>query len=186
MAGPWRPKSLSPLRLSPIQYSPGDCFFLGSSDEDSPEVQRGKKRKRELLGQEYLRGRPPMILTAGLRGPFDDGWKNPWAKKEVDKMKMDKVNIRTGRSAENTRTRHPQTSKWRQAVDHRYMEDVEESPERERFDHILNRSSQSPTRTNSISKSSSLENGLYYEEGGTSDEDNYKPAKRSRKEHGRV
>jgi hypothetical protein len=34
----------------------------------------------EKIALQYLRGKPPVILTASLKGPFTKEWKNPWAK----------------------------------------------------------------------------------------------------------
>ena len=78
MAPKWNARPLSPLNLSPIEYSPSEIILDGSSDEDSPERRQAKKSEREDLGQEYLNNRPPTILTAGLRGPLHDGWPNYW------------------------------------------------------------------------------------------------------------
>lgn len=80
MATVWTPRAISPLSYSPIHYSPNDVLCPGSSDEDTPEVCATKKLQREALGQEYLQDRPPLILSAGLRGPLHDGWVNPWGK----------------------------------------------------------------------------------------------------------
>ncbi|KAL6706828.1 hypothetical protein ACN47E_005164 [Coniothyrium glycines] len=42
--------------------------------------QEAKRRRIEDIAARYLlRGNVPVILSAGLKGPFDDGWKNPWA-----------------------------------------------------------------------------------------------------------
>ena len=79
MAG-WVPRALSPLSLSPPQPTWDEIILQGSSEDDSPTVRVAKRKRREALGQEYLRGRPPLLLTAGLRGRFDDKWNNPWTK----------------------------------------------------------------------------------------------------------
>lgn len=79
MAG-WVPRALSPLSLSPLQPSLDEIIFQGSSEDDSPTIRAAKRKRREALGQEYLRGRPPLLLTAGLRGRFDKNWNNPWTK----------------------------------------------------------------------------------------------------------
>lgn len=39
-----------------------------------------KRQRVEKIAARYLQGRLPVILTSSLRGPFNDGWKNPWAK----------------------------------------------------------------------------------------------------------
>ena len=41
-------------------------------------ISSGVIKRIERVAAEYLKGRPPFILTAGLKGPFDEGWKNPW------------------------------------------------------------------------------------------------------------
>ncbi|MCJ1354904.1 MAG: hypothetical protein MMC33_004894 [Icmadophila ericetorum] len=76
----WAPRAVSPLTLSPPQRPSDGIEFQGSSEEDSPAVRVAKRKRREALGHEYLRQRPPTILSAGLRGPFNANWKNPWAK----------------------------------------------------------------------------------------------------------
>ncbi|KAG9186661.1 hypothetical protein G6011_09769 [Alternaria panax] len=70
-----------------------DEFYVDPEDliEDPPaeyedaEHRAAKRRRIEAIASRYLRGRPPVILTAGLRGPFNNGWKNPWAKPIVEK-----------------------------------------------------------------------------------------------------
>ena len=91
MATAWTPRATSPLRYSPVHYSPSDVLCPGSSDEDTPKFRATKKLNREALGREYLQDRPPVILSAGLRGPLHDGWLNPWKKakrQSVDKPKV--------------------------------------------------------------------------------------------------
>ncbi|KAF2131669.1 hypothetical protein P153DRAFT_355407 [Dothidotthia symphoricarpi CBS 119687] len=44
-----------------------------------PQSQAAKRRRVEAIALQCYRGRPPFILSAGLRGPFDKSWKNPWA-----------------------------------------------------------------------------------------------------------
>ncbi|CAO2650686.1 Nn.00g019780.m01.CDS01 [Neocucurbitaria sp. VM-36] len=39
-----------------------------------------KRRRVEIIAAQYLRGTTPVILSAGLRGPFNNGWKNVWMK----------------------------------------------------------------------------------------------------------
>jgi hypothetical protein len=50
-------------------------------DEDEDADQRARKRRRiETIANQYIKlGRVPLIVSAGLRGPFNNGWKNPWA-----------------------------------------------------------------------------------------------------------
>lgn len=75
-------RPVSPLHYEPLEPSPEDICWPGSDDE-ADEGHREKKRVRvELLGKQYLEGRPLFIQSAGLRGPFDRGWVNPWAGKK--------------------------------------------------------------------------------------------------------
>ncbi|KAF2833172.1 hypothetical protein CC86DRAFT_450955 [Ophiobolus disseminans] len=53
----------------------------------NPEEQEAKRRRIENIATQCLQGRLPVMLSAGLRGPFNDGWKNPWAKSKPKKAK---------------------------------------------------------------------------------------------------
>ena len=71
----------SPLNFEPLETPPEDILWPGS-DHEADEYGREKKRlRREILGKQYLEGRPLLIQIAGLRGPFNRGWINPWASK---------------------------------------------------------------------------------------------------------
>jgi inositol-hexakisphosphate kinase len=62
-----------------------------------PEQRTAKRRRIEAIAAQYLRGRPPVILTAALRGPFNNGWKNPWADNDRKKKPVsDKSNATVG------------------------------------------------------------------------------------------
>ncbi|KAL1959129.1 hypothetical protein VTO42DRAFT_2916 [Malbranchea cinnamomea] len=76
------PRPISPLSFEPLSPSPSEVVFASSdSESDLDDVARAAKRRRiEQLGEDYLRGKPPFILTASLRGPFEDGWNNPWTR----------------------------------------------------------------------------------------------------------
>ena len=190
MAGPWNPRPLSPLRLSPVPYSLGDFVVLGSSDEEGPELQLRKKRKRELLGQEYLRGRPPTILTAGLRGPFDNGWKNPWTKKKNDTKRSEKIVVGVSETRKATTTRRSQShmskNKSCSAMRHHCTRGNEDIAGRGGFEHIPYRGSQERPRTNSIHKSSYSESEMSSDEREAREENKYKTATKSRTKQGRM
>ncbi|KAL1607824.1 hypothetical protein SLS60_002762 [Paraconiothyrium brasiliense] len=49
-------------------------------EEDKDAGRRARKRRRiENIANQYIKlGRVPLIVSAGLRGPFENGWKNPW------------------------------------------------------------------------------------------------------------
>lgn len=70
-----------------------DIIELPQADCQDPEVQAAKRRRVEAIALQYLRGRPPIILSAGLRGPFTHGWRNPWAK-DIPKARKTKDNER--------------------------------------------------------------------------------------------
>jgi hypothetical protein len=59
---------------------PEKIIVEGSDEEDSPILKAERQRRREAIGQRYLRGHAPFIESAQLRGPFtrESGWKNPW------------------------------------------------------------------------------------------------------------
>ncbi|KAJ4404695.1 hypothetical protein N0V85_004828 [Neurospora sp. IMI 360204] len=56
-----------------------DVLYSGSEDEayNSPTERR---ERYEHKGQRFLQGKPLMLLSASLRGPFtkESGWSNPW------------------------------------------------------------------------------------------------------------
>lgn len=63
---------------SPSELDSDDLF---ASDEELDDAARAAKRQRvEKLAESYLQGKPLLILSASLRGPFNDGWTNPWKK----------------------------------------------------------------------------------------------------------
>ncbi|EAT85732.2 hypothetical protein SNOG_07081 [Parastagonospora nodorum SN15] len=73
-----------------------DDFYLDPADmiEDIPheyrnsQEQAAKRQRVEKIAAQYIKGRLPTILTASLRGPFNDGWKNPWAKEKKAKRRV--------------------------------------------------------------------------------------------------
>lgn len=64
-------------------YSEATCtddpYYQGSEDEDYLDPQTRRLRYEEA-GQRFLDGKVPFLLSASLRGPFDQesGWCNPW------------------------------------------------------------------------------------------------------------
>lgn len=59
------------------------CEILcsGSDDELDEPARLAKRLRYEEQGLRYLEGRPPRLISASLRGPFDKGWQNPWLPK---------------------------------------------------------------------------------------------------------
>ena len=73
-------RPVSPLHFEPVAPSPEDILCYGA-DEETQAEREAKKQRIETLGKQYLQGRPLFILSASLRGPLHEGWKNPWAKR---------------------------------------------------------------------------------------------------------
>lgn len=72
----------SPLFYEPLYISPEEILYPGSDEEATPDEREQRKLRVEIQGQQYLKGRPLFIQSAGLRGPFEKGWVNPWRSKK--------------------------------------------------------------------------------------------------------
>ena len=57
-----------------------EILYRGSSEDEDSDHRQKKRRRREEMGKNYLNGVTLRIDTASLRGPFHNGWRNPWAK----------------------------------------------------------------------------------------------------------
>jgi hypothetical protein len=67
------------LEYDGLHVNPEDLLEDLPSETYDPEQQAGKRRRIEAIASRYLvRGQTPVILSAGLRGPFNHGWTNPW------------------------------------------------------------------------------------------------------------
>lgn len=78
------PRPVSPVTFescSPLASDIDSDDLLGSDDELEDTARAAKRQRVEKLAESYLRGQPLFILSASLRGPFDEGWRNPWTKK---------------------------------------------------------------------------------------------------------
>lgn len=71
----------STVDCEPLLLASEDVLYPGSDKDESIEEQQARRRRIELQAQHYLRGRELFVLSAHLRGPFADGWINPWARK---------------------------------------------------------------------------------------------------------
>lgn len=74
----------SPVSLEVCSPSADDIDsdgVLGSDDELDEDARNAKRQKIEKLAEAYLQGTPLFILSASLKGPFDQGWVNPWRKR---------------------------------------------------------------------------------------------------------
>jgi hypothetical protein len=58
---------------------PSDLVEDLPTAEHDEAYETAKRKRVEAIAMQYLRGKPPLILTAQLKGPFA-GWRNPWAK----------------------------------------------------------------------------------------------------------
>lgn len=72
----------SPLLFEPLETEPEDLIWPGSDDEDEEDVREKKRARVEILGKQYLDGRPLFIQSAGIHGPLNDNWVNPWVNKK--------------------------------------------------------------------------------------------------------
>lgn len=63
----------------PISLRPKD-LVEPEPNEDRDAGRRARKCRRiETIANQYIKlGRVPLIVSAGLRGPLNNGWKNPW------------------------------------------------------------------------------------------------------------
>lgn len=78
------PRPVSPVTFETCAPPPDNDIDSGTllgSDDELDDIERAAKRQRiERLAESYLQGQPLFILSASLRGPFDQGWRNPWKK----------------------------------------------------------------------------------------------------------
>ncbi|EYE96427.1 uncharacterized protein EURHEDRAFT_410951 [Aspergillus ruber CBS 135680] len=78
------PRPTSPVSLEVCSPSADDIVsddVLGSDDELGEDARNAQRQRIEKLAEAYLQGGPLFILSASLKGPFDQGWVNPWTKK---------------------------------------------------------------------------------------------------------
>lgn len=61
-----------------------DVLCPGSDDDLDEPARLAKRLRYEEQGLRYLEGRPPRLVSASLRGPFDKDWQNPWLPKRRD------------------------------------------------------------------------------------------------------
>lgn len=84
---PEYPRPVSPVCADEVPICNDTVIYYDQVDKfEATEKQRAAKRRRiEANATSYLRGQPLTILTADLKGPFDDGWWNPWAKRSTSR-----------------------------------------------------------------------------------------------------
>ncbi|EXJ84140.1 hypothetical protein A1O3_04807 [Capronia epimyces CBS 606.96] len=83
-APPEYPRPVAPIYADELPICDDTIiYFDGDEDVQEDEQQKAAKRRRiESEATAYLRGEPPYILTAQLKGPFDNGWQNPWKRRK--------------------------------------------------------------------------------------------------------
>lgn len=77
-----------PICHDTIVYDEGD-----ESLEDSTDQRAAKRRRIESYATAYLRGEPLFILSAQLKGPFGEGWRNPWRRKGGRRAEKDMAQL---------------------------------------------------------------------------------------------
>ncbi|KEF55669.1 uncharacterized protein A1O9_08419 [Exophiala aquamarina CBS 119918] len=86
-----------PICRNTIVYDEGD-----ESSEDSEMPRAAKRRRIESYATAYLRGETLFIASAQLKGPFSNGWQNPWRRrggqrpeKETARLEVPETTIRS-------------------------------------------------------------------------------------------
>lgn len=78
-------------QLARVEYeSPANAEVLHTyASDDIPLAEQVAKRRRiEAYAKDYLKGRELFLASVALRGPFDDGWENPWREKPCGKRPL--------------------------------------------------------------------------------------------------
>ena len=99
----------SPLALETYSPSADDIDsdgILGSDDELDDDARAARRQRIEKLAGAYLQGTPLFILSASLRGPFEEGWVNPWRKKREQRHLHNEVEESAGPMVQETDPRH--------------------------------------------------------------------------------
>ncbi|KAL1885168.1 Vacuolar protein sorting-associated protein 11 [Paecilomyces lecythidis] len=108
-------RPISPLSLETVPALELEADdLLGSDDELDESARAAKRRKIEQLGESYLKGQPLFILSASLKGPFEDGWDNPWTKTRKPVASSKKTHRRRTHLLEETAI--PETDPKRQKL----------------------------------------------------------------------
>ncbi|KAF1946099.1 hypothetical protein EJ02DRAFT_450874 [Clathrospora elynae] len=111
------PPTLHPHLKRDLDYddydtNPEDVIEDLPAEYRDPAQCAAKRRRIEAIACQYLRGRPPLILSAALRGPFNDGWKNPWTPQKRNKRRSSNKSSATmsARSTHNAKNATEDTS----------------------------------------------------------------------------
>lgn len=96
-APPEYPRKVPDINFDEDPIYPGTIVYTEDSDDEAADAEEfekrraAKRRRIERNAHAYLRGEGLFILTAGLQGPFDHSWENPWATRGR-KRKADVIN----------------------------------------------------------------------------------------------
>ncbi|KAK0512041.1 hypothetical protein JMJ35_005169 [Cladonia borealis] len=145
----------SPLDFEPLETRPEDILYPGSDQEyDYDDDKRAKKKLRvEILGRQYLEGRPLFIQSAGLRGPFEDGWVNPWAREKRKRGTNDtKRRLETADDEEENHTVGLEVGKGDSTVKRRHPGDISNGIVNGDSEKATSVAKRSPVRANHTAK----------------------------------
>ncbi|EHY53253.1 hypothetical protein ABEF92_001087 [Exophiala dermatitidis] len=115
---PEYPRPVSPICADEIPVCDNTIIYYdGNKDvEEDPEHRAAKRRRIETYAAAYRRGESLFIATAQLKGPFDKGWKNPWAQKRRLGTRTTTAAKRSTRSSNRTTTAVNETAGARKAA----------------------------------------------------------------------
>ncbi|KAL2429527.1 hypothetical protein ABEF95_005984 [Exophiala dermatitidis] len=115
---PEYPRPVSPICADEIPVCDDTIIYYdGNKDvEEDPEHRAAKRRRIETYAAAYRRGESLFIATAQLKGPFDKGWKNPWAQKRRLGTRTTTAAKRSTRSSNRTTTALNETAGARKAA----------------------------------------------------------------------
>jgi len=79
---PVYPRPVPQIPIEEVPVLPGEVVYVDDEDGFSGDGKDHVARRRRIENaiNACLRGEPVFIVSAGLKGPFGEGWKNPWAK----------------------------------------------------------------------------------------------------------
>ncbi|KAF1974977.1 hypothetical protein BU23DRAFT_552815 [Bimuria novae-zelandiae CBS 107.79] len=98
----------------PVSLQPEDIIEPVVSEDEDVGGRLRKRRRIETIANQYIKlGRVPLIVSAGLRGPFNNGWKNPWATATSGRA-MEAVQMDNAEKAESQRAVNPAHRKIKQ------------------------------------------------------------------------
>ncbi|KAJ9650275.1 hypothetical protein H2198_010410, partial [Neophaeococcomyces mojaviensis] len=101
---------------------PGTTVYAGHNDDGDGVVeelakQRAAKRRRiEAHAQAYLRGDGLFILSASLKGPFDESWRNPWSDARRKRKRGTEATSKVTKKA-STATGPKNTGNWPKQIE---------------------------------------------------------------------